>query len=425
MPKVKSGPRGKPRGIRRDRDCQSCKDRNVKCDLNRPRCLPCVQSGLACGGYPQRVVWAGEASNRRSSVDTVVPSPTTRPELLHQDKDKDKATDQYNLVQRLLAFCRNVRASDLSPPSTLSVDQALSLISRVDDFLQARIKPPSPAPSPQSSSDSDTFELHRLAALASLSEALKTADPVAFLGITVFAFFEVVSDGAFGEWQCHLRGARSLLDYHCRSRSELDQLSNRVTGLAEMVSYFGWWDIIGTIVRQCGRRDEAQDGLIFDDWHRSILGDDFFNTVGCPADTFWLFVSLAKGQDMDTQGAMIRAIDQLLHLGTDTTDRGACFDAYRCAAAISVLSLHPQPGTEASLKTAIDRICDSVEHASPTSRFYIHMATPAFMAATHATEIHHCDVLRTYWRNCQTGELPRYSGARAQCEEMWRMKGLI
>lgn len=31
-------PVGKPRGMRRDRDCRSCKLRDVKCDLNRPSC---------------------------------------------------------------------------------------------------------------------------------------------------------------------------------------------------------------------------------------------------------------------------------------------------------------------------------------------------------------------------------------------------
>lgn len=41
-------PVGKPRGMRRDRDCRSCKLRDVKCDLNRPSCgevgMPSISS---------------------------------------------------------------------------------------------------------------------------------------------------------------------------------------------------------------------------------------------------------------------------------------------------------------------------------------------------------------------------------------------
>ncbi|KAM5349638.1 hypothetical protein ACJ41O_006143 [Fusarium nematophilum] len=460
MPKAKSvqQARGKPRGIRRDRDCRSCKLRGVKCDLNRPRCLPCVESGLACGGYPQRVVWAGEPASASCSASAKakasVPNVSRKGDndadfhdsaqqpilpsagvLVARPKEQDDAadgldravlveqdptTDRYNLVARLLAFCRRLKTAGLSPGThaddwqSLSVDQALGLVSRVDEFLQARIKTRTPAPfapspppssshaddtpSPHSSAESDTFELHRLAALASLSEALKTADPVAFLGIAVFAFFEVVSDGSFGEWQCHLRGARSLLDYHCRSSNELDMLSRRVTGLAEMIAYFGWWDVVGSLLRKCsGGRISPDDRLIFDDWHRGILGDDFFNTVGCPSDVFWLFVSLAKGGDEGTLGPYeadqercMRAMSQLLKLGLDTSDRGRCFDTYRCAAAIAILTWQQPLDIEgvssvdprqAALASAVDRICQAVDTASPCSRFYIHMATPAFLAA--------------------------------------------
>ncbi|KAF4451107.1 hypothetical protein FALBO_16376 [Fusarium albosuccineum] len=476
MPKSKPRQaRGKPRGIRRDRDCRTCKLRGVKCDLNRPRCLPCVQSGLACGGYPQRVVWASEAfaSTSKPTPDTriehheqprVLSSPTADLERTTDELDRNRAlvehtlaTDQHNLIGRLLAFCRSLKTTRALPRSnsneiqSLDVDQALGLISRVDEFLQARIQrhgsasyvpsPTSPSlventPFQPDSPENDTFEIHRLAALASLSEVLKTADPVAFLGIAVFAFFEVVSDGAFGEWDCHLRGARSLLDYHCSSLDELQSLSHRITGLTEIVAYFGWWDTVGVVLRHSTSRTRAKDRLIFDDWHRSILGDEFFNAVGCSSETFWLFVSLAKGEEqfdeLDDQGQLLQAMSQLMKLGMDTTERGKCFDTYRCAAAIAVLTwqdpVDSNENTEpykTTLASAVDRICRTIESASPCSRFYIHMATPAYLAAMRATSPWHCDILRSYWQNCQMGELPRYSGAGLQCEETWRHKGLV
>ncbi|KAF5013202.1 hypothetical protein FDECE_781 [Fusarium decemcellulare] len=343
---------------------------------------------------------------------------------------------------------------DSNEIQALDFDQALALISRVDEFLQVRIKgrgsasyvtsPTSPSlventpytPFQPDSPEDDTFEIHRLAALASLSEVLKTADPVAFLGIAVFAFFEVVSDGAFGEWDCHLRGARSLLDYHCSSLDELESLSHRITGLTEIVAYFGWWDTVGVVLRHSTSRTRAKDKLIFDDWHRSILGDEFFNAVGCSSETFWLFVSLAKDEEQlgesDDQGQLLQAMSQLMKLGMDTTERGKCFDTYRCAAAIAVLTWQdPVDSNEytephrMTLASAVDRICRTIESASPCSRFYIHMATPAYLAAMRATSPWHCDILRSYWQNCQMGELPRYSGAGLQCEETWRHKGLV
>jgi hypothetical protein len=51
-------PVGKPRGMRRDRDCRSCKLRNVKCDLNRPSCgevgRPSLEQAhsFALAGFP-------------------------------------------------------------------------------------------------------------------------------------------------------------------------------------------------------------------------------------------------------------------------------------------------------------------------------------------------------------------------------------
>ncbi|KAF4450522.1 hypothetical protein F53441_6377 [Fusarium austroafricanum] len=441
MPRSKSNnnPRGKPRGIRRDRDCRTCKLRGVKCDLNRPRCLPCVEAGHACGDYPQRVVWAANPAPR----PTPTPTPS-REENRSAVIQKSLATDQHDIVEHLLAFGCSLRSARLvtSDPCT---DKGLGLIDQVDNFLQARISKrrgstieiasPSSASSLSlddsiSTQDEDTLMSHRLAALKSLSEALNTADPAAFLGIAVFAFFEVVSDGVFGEWDCHLRGARSLLDCHCSNSQEFHELSHRFTGLEEIVAYFAWWDTIGALVRQSTSNTlDTTNGLIFDDWHRSSLGQGFFDRVGCPPETFWLFVSLVKGDaSADLSESLSQAMSQLLRLGMDRTERGKCVDIYRCATVIAALAGHDQilpASSETTLEFAVDRICHIIESACSSSRFYIHMATPAYLAGMRATTHAQCKTLRTYWRNCEMGDIPRYSGAHMQCEERWREKGLI
>lgn len=55
-------PKRKPRGIRHDRDCYTCRKRNVKCDLNRPSCNKCVEANIKCDGYPNRIVWSEPVS---------------------------------------------------------------------------------------------------------------------------------------------------------------------------------------------------------------------------------------------------------------------------------------------------------------------------------------------------------------------------
>ncbi|CAI6093622.1 unnamed protein product [Clonostachys chloroleuca] len=522
MPRAKTGQvRGKPRGIRHDRDCSNCKTRGVKCDLNRPRCLPCVQAELACGGWPQRVVWtSGSTSStdkqfsnisngvqrrrmalRRQeplspsdgsmSVISFAPHPLSAeserddgaPTSFHAQRGPSHTPDeptmppaeQYGLAQRLLTFCRNAKRADDSLSTTaegdnhtVSVDRVTRLVSRIDEFLQARMKtyastsfaplPPTPSsldgrqpspplllpPPPRRQDDGEASELHRLAALASLSEALDTADPVAFVGIAVFAFFEVVSDAAFGEWQTHLRGARSLLDYHCRSREELDSLSRRVNGLSEILGYFAWWDVIGINIRRLsGRHSSQDDEPIFLDWHRGVVGDEFFGTVGCPPDTFQVFALLADTSSLREKDASspqveldtyVQAMGQLLRLGSDSTDQGKCSDAWRCAAAVAVLTWQQQSvdgrdkttqgPRQATLDAAVDRICELIASASPASRFYIHMATAAFFAGINTRFVRHCEVLRGYWKGCRIGEHPRYWGAYTECEERWRRKEL-
>ncbi|CAN6602182.1 hypothetical protein TRVA0_002S00782 [Trichomonascus vanleenenianus] len=84
--------KGKPRGLRRDRDCFTCKERNVKCDLNRPACTPCIEAGLVCQGYPSRIIWSNmtttssapnpSASATTSSANSPNPLSVTGPSAI-------------------------------------------------------------------------------------------------------------------------------------------------------------------------------------------------------------------------------------------------------------------------------------------------------------------------------------------------------
>ncbi|KAH8658988.1 hypothetical protein BGZ61DRAFT_499865 [Ilyonectria robusta] len=325
------------RGIRRDRDCRNCKSRGVKCDLNRPRCLPCVQSELACGGYLQRVVWA---SNK--TLDT----------------------------------------SNSSDERTRLAGAAIG----------------------------DEQRAMYLDTLASLNQALENANPVAFLGILVLAYFEVLSASEFGEWQFHLQGARSLLDRRCQSRKDVDQLWHSIANLPEMIAYLSWWDVAGVVIRHLsGSRAQSQERLIFLDWHRALIGVEFFDTVAKTADTSQ---ESDKGALIAEQSRHVLAMEQLLQLGLVTNYQGMCRGTWRCAAAIALLTWDsPSQDTgdltpdcrQKALVAAVDRICRAISSVPPTSR-----------------SLAQCKVTSGYWRNCQTGGVPRHLGALAQGEQRWK-----
>lgn len=394
-------PRGKPRGIRRDRDCRLCKARGVKCDLNRPRCQPCVQAGLACG-YPQRVVWAGERRKKPSSASAGSATACS-------------ANNPYSFLRRLTAFYEQVQSTASKNPS----DKAIQLVSRVWDFVVSRIHR-----SRSTDADADAVRSH-VAALMGLNEAIQQAHPIALFGIATFAFFEVC-EGPFGQWQRHLYGARSLLDLHCRCRADLDRLSQQISGLTEIVAHLVWFDAMGAIIR--GSR-----GLIFDYWHRETLTDSFFAVVGCPADTFALFVSLARLQpEMHPLDLSFRAMDQLLKLQRahpdDVTERGQTANAWRCAAVIAILSRiddgSSAPTRRTTLAAVVDRACQAIASIPPSSGFYVHLAATAYLAGLNATTTAQCDVIRTYWQNCRSGALSYYPDGLERCEERWQAEGL-
>lgn len=476
VPPVEVKQRGKPRGMRRDRDCHSCKLRNIKCDLNRPSCSQCLEAKISCGGYPQRVIWAADrlardtqaapstasasgsgsasasasSSNNSSKVqkrqrresrsklpdnkNTLSPeqdvtktptsdAATAKSESPVLELRRLPVTDQNSFITSLVAFCQHIISSDGSVGDHghyLSAE-AVRLISRLHDLMKARIEGRSTVPLAGGEGwDSIDTARHRLAALVGLNEALEAANPFAFLGIAAFAVLEVC-DSPFGEWQRHLHGAKSLLDFHCPDPPALEKLSHTVTGLTEIVARLVWWDTLGAIAR-------GSKGLIFDDWHRQTLDQRLFQVVGCSADTLDLFSRVAKGEAAtNTLSCCVMAMEQLAKIDADESAWGLSANVNRCASAIAMLT--QLEGTtdrhvQRALDSAVERTCQLIARMTPSSIYYIHVAVSAYLAGMHATTLHQCEILRAYWHHCNHAGVQRYPDGLAKCEERWRARGL-
>lgn len=407
----------KPRGIRHDRHCQRCRTKGIKCDLNRPRCQPCLQSKAACQ-YPQRVIWMGEKKQKQASPRLQSdPAPSTStststecstvqdPRTKHQPTTSNTTPfNVYGFIDLLSQFYHEIQTSQQDLPT-----ETIQLILQTLTFARSRL---------EGADNNDAIRTH-LTALSNLNEVIESAHPIALFGIATFAMFEVCC-GSFGHWQRHLQGARSLLDIHCSEKEELDALTERIPGLADVLAYLLWFDVTGALVRG--------GTLIFSDWHREILSTSFFESVGCPADTFGLFVDLVKGSsDRDILGLCSRAMGQVLHIESDASDRSLAATVYRCAGSIEAFTRakrnhdRNEPDIHATVTASmVTKMCDAIARMPTTSRFYIHLATPAFLTAVHFTSAQQCEVLRGYWRNCRLCEFPRYPDAEEQCERRWR-----
>ncbi|CAK7212717.1 hypothetical protein SBRCBS47491_001561 [Sporothrix bragantina] len=361
----------------------------------------------------------------------------------------------------------------------LSLPETTGLLSDLCVFIQARLEGRSLAPR-QQPPDSLEMVKHRLAALAHVNRAIAAANPFAFLGIATFAVFEVCDDTTFGEWQRHLYGARHLLDYHrCQTLGDLQRLAAMVPGLMDILARLVWFDVSGAVVH--GAVDgpvmssmdvemngdaldiaaasvssvgtaapsstvPARPGLIFDDWHRQVLLDDeFFATVGVPADACALYVDVAKARlSRRPVQACLRATEQLLRLATgpELSDWELSSNVNRCAAALATLRQaqrarqeSPYDETDESAEeglswemttaAAVDKLCAALAATPASSRFYIHLAVGAYVAGMQARTREQCAVIRQYWRNCNVCGISRYPGGLARCEEHWRRIGLL
>lgn len=328
----------------------------------------------------------------------------------HPVNNKEIPINLYGFIDLLSHFYQEIKTSKQGLPN-----EAIQLISRTLTFARSRL---------EGAEDKDLIQSH-LVALSNLSKVIESAHPIALFGIATFAMFEVCC-GSFGHWHRHLHGARSLLDLHCREKAELDSLTHCIPGLADVMAYLLWWDVTGALVRG--------DELIFEDWHRGILSSAFFESVGCPPDTFGLFVQLVKGDsDANVLDLSSRAMEQILRIEAgDSTDRSLAAAVYRCAGSIEAFS-RAGKNIESSestmhfgvISSMVGKVCNAISRIPTTSRFYVHLATPAFLAGMHVSTSEQCEVLRGYWRNCRLCEFPRYPDAEEQCERRWRCRLMI
>ncbi|KAJ5111303.1 hypothetical protein N7532_001838 [Penicillium argentinense] len=256
------------------------------------------------------------ASSSSPSLSSIPSEPSHQHRQIQTNLDSKIPINLYGFIDLLSHFSQEIQSSKQELP-----DEAIELISRTLSFAQSRL---------QGTDDKDSIQSH-LTALANLSKVIESAHPVALFGIGTFAMFEVCC-GPFGRWHRHLQGARSLLDLHCQNQADIDALTQQIPGLADVLAYLVWFDVTGTLVRE-------DASLIFDDWHRKILTPTFFESVGCPPDTFDLFVDLARSNPIESNivDLSTRAMDQILSLDTTdnpTTDRALAATVYRSASAL-------------------------------------------------------------------------------------------
>lgn len=405
----------KPRGIRHDRHCQCCRDKGIKCDLNRPRCAPCQRSGATCI-YPQRIVWIAEKRNANSKRTSSLPCSSPSQPLAQGQYPEEPQPKQsipinlYGFIDLLSHLYHEINLVKQDLPH-----EGIELMSRTLSFARARVR---------GDNDQQSIQSH-LGALSNLNKVIESAHPIALLGIATFAIFDVCC-GSFGEWHRHLQGARSLLDLHCRHKTDFDGLATQIPGLAEVLAYLVWFDVTGALVRQ--------SGLIFSDWHRCIIRSAFFDAVGCPPDTFELFAYLAQladHADVDAVSLSSRAMDQILRLDTTrSTDQTLAAVVYRCTGAIVAFGRmgersngsRPMPLHSSVISSMVDRACSAISDVPTTSRYYVHLASPAYLVGMHASTASQCEIIRVYWRNCRLCDFPRYPDALEQCERQWRSK---
>lgn len=401
--------------MRKDRHCHRCQLLGIKCDLNRPSCQSCRHERASCN-YPRRLKWMDEHKSVESDSTTAHESISTEDTASTSSKGSPSGFENmpinlHGFIDMLSHFYREIQSSKQDLPN-----ETIQLISRTLNFAQSRLK----------GSGRRSIQSH-LVALANLSQVIESGHPIALFGIATFAIFEVCC-GSFGQWHRHLHGARSLLDLHAHSRTDIDKMASQMPGLIDVLVYLLWFDVTGALIRE--------SDLIFDDWHRELMSHQFLDSVGCPPDTFELLAHLSKRNiTPDIKDASCRAMEQIMLLDSgDISDRGLASLVYRCAAAMGALGTlsgsedeHPSSSPcrqEGLISQMVDRVCAAISKTPPSSRFYVHLATPAYITSMHASKKYQCDILRFYWRNCQISDFPRYPDAQEQCEAKWRKRAI-
>lgn len=450
--------KGKPRGFRRDRDCLTCKQRSIKCDLNRPSCGQCVDSGIHCQGYVNRVKWVGGTTssvkathepNAASSDDSTALYITTSnisqpselsPSGFSQDSShagasirftspveeakhaltspdtfsangEDNAGWTTGIAQYLRYFTSQyTEARHAHDPQKLQQDDEYTGFVDVWAFAWKRISQRMTGASSDDGLDQDLLYSN---ALQGLKRSVESGDILALFGIAVFAFLDV-REGPFGHWTRHLRGARALLDVHCRNFGELSNLYQSTPGLKQAISLLNWYDTMGAVIHK-------DRGLVFEDFHRFEIDPVLFELVGCPRDTFFVYVRLAEGHMSELSHETYHSsMSQLLQLSHNMTNQKLLLqDAWRYASIlVAIEELYPDVASESgTTSTAIaDKICDIIEAVPPTSPAYIHLPFSVYFVGIHASTERHHEVSRRFWSYFDSNPTPTYPNAKGMSD---------
>lgn len=151
------------------------------------------------------------------------------------------------------------------------------------------------------------------AALVTLNEAIKAGDILAIYGVVTLSFLDVY-EGPFIDCQWHMHGARALLQLHCRDGPSLDALCAELAGLREAVSLLSWYDTMGFYFEQ-----NRRNALVFPDWVRTGMRDEFFELVSCPRDAYMVYAAVVKARtahrgnreddgDVEMDGTTVHAV---------------------------------------------------------------------------------------------------------------------
>ncbi|EXJ92675.1 hypothetical protein A1O3_01227 [Capronia epimyces CBS 606.96] len=427
--------KGKPRGVRRDRDCLTCKRRQVKCDLNRPGCEICKDAGLKCQGYRVTVKWVDDGKqqrgaprpskrSRRTTTTTTTTttitasSDTTSPRSSVDDVDIQSinwTTDissalQYFAAKLDLGRCQSA-LSPTSAPSPNTDD-----MSDIWKFAWKRTASHVGRPDKNVNDDDDPQFLH-LAALSALSRMVRAGHIFAIFGITTFAFLDV-REGPFGDWGRHLQGARALLNIHCGNLAEFTQVCDSTPGLQQAVSLLNWYDVMGSVVHQ-----DRQ--LVFDAFHREYMDDSLFELTGCERETFQLYINVVHRREphsFDMEKLYHLTVIQLLKLQTqhddqDSSQQSLIRDAWRLGAVLACVGRSAFSSECLLIVTmVIDKLCTIISTIRQNNEAYLHLALPVYLIGVHGTKDKHQAQVKLYWSFFNCRKVPEYPHAQELCD---------
>ena len=211
-----------------------------------------------------------------------------------------------------------------------------------------------------------------------------------------------------------MRGARALLDVHCQNWGQLSNLYQSTPGLKQAISLLNWYDVMGAIIHKDRR-------LVFDDFHRVEIDPTLFELVGCPRETFFVYVRIAEGHMSELSHETYHtSLAQLLQLSHSMHDETLLLqDAWRYASILVALEeLYPDAETEAGNTSTViaDKICDLLELIQPRSAAYLHLPVAVYFVGIHAATERHHEVVSRFWGYFDSNPIPSYPNAQAMCD---------